>query len=68
MRRGTRSTGWGVTYWSHGLSEGEELWVADGNTIHQYDLGGRRYQADMTTELSHGKRRIVRAYASRRQS
>ncbi|HEX3206330.1 MAG TPA: beta-galactosidase, partial [Propionibacteriaceae bacterium] len=29
---------WGLTYWSHRLSDWSDLWTPDGNTLPQYDL------------------------------
>ena len=42
---------WGLTYWSHRLSDWSDLWTPDGNSLPQYDLAWRRYQADLTTEF-----------------
>ncbi|GAA1942327.1 beta-galactosidase [Microbacterium deminutum] len=42
---------WGLTYWSHRLTEWSQLWRPDGNTFPQYDLAWRRYQASLTTEF-----------------
>ena len=54
---------WGLTYWSHRLSDWSELWTPDGNTLPQYDLAWRRYQADLTTEFIAWQAGIVREYA-----
>ncbi|MCU1441275.1 MAG: beta-galactosidase [Rhodoglobus sp.] len=53
---------WGLTYWSHRISDWSELWVRDGNTLPQYDLAWRRYQADLTTEFIELQAKIVREY------
>lgn len=58
---------WGLTYWSHRLSDWSELWTPDGNTLPQYDLAWRRYQADLTTEFIAWQAGIVREYASPKQ-
>jgi beta-galactosidase len=58
---------WGLTYWSHRISDWSELWVSDGNTLPQYDLAWRRYQADLTTEFIARQADIVREYASEDQ-
>ncbi|MBT2500734.1 beta-galactosidase [Agromyces sp. ISL-38] len=54
---------WGLTYWSHRLSDWSDLWTPDGNTLPQYDLAWRRYQADLTTEFIAWQAGIVREYA-----
>jgi beta-galactosidase len=54
---------WGLTYWSHRISDWAELWVPDGNTVPQYDLAWRRYQAELTTEYIAWQAEIVREYA-----
>ena len=54
---------WGLTYWSHRLSDWADLWTPDGNTLPQYDLAWRRYQADLTTEFIAWQADIVREYA-----
>jgi beta-galactosidase len=58
---------WGLTYWSHRISEWDELWVPDGNASPQYDLAWRRYQAGLTTEFIEWQARIVREYSSDHQ-
>ncbi|TYL52942.1 beta-galactosidase [Agromyces mariniharenae] len=54
---------WGLTYWSHRLSDWSDLWTPDGNTLPQYDLAWRRYQADLTTEFIAWQASLVREYA-----
>lgn len=54
---------WGLTYWSHRLSDWSDLWTPDGNSLPQYDLAWRRYQADLTTEFIAWQAEIVREYA-----
>ena len=54
---------WGLTYWSHRLSDWSELWTPDGNTLPQYDLAWRRYQSELTTEFIAWQADIVREYA-----
>lgn len=54
---------WGLTYWSHRLSDWSDLWTPDGNTLPQYDLAWRRYQADLTTEFIAWQAGLVREYA-----
>jgi beta-galactosidase len=54
---------WGLTYWSHRLSDWSDLWTPDGNTLPQYDLAWRRYQSELTTEFIAWQAGIVREYA-----
>ena len=54
---------WGLTYWSHRIADWSELWAPDGNSLPQYDLAWRRYQADLTTEFISWQADIVREYA-----
>lgn len=54
---------WGLTYWSHRLSTWADLWTPDGNTLPQYDLAWRRFQADLTTEFIGWQADLVREYA-----
>jgi beta-galactosidase len=58
---------WGLTYWSHRITEWDELWVPDGNTLPQYDLAWRRYQASLTAEFISWQARIVREYSGAEQ-
>lgn len=59
----TLNSEWGLTYWSHRLSDWSDLWTPDGNTLPQYDLAWRRYQSDLTTEFIAWQADIVREYA-----
>ena len=54
---------WGLTYWSHRIDSFDELWVPDGNTLPQYDLAWRRFQAQLTTEFIAWQADIVREYS-----
>ncbi len=54
---------WGLTYWSHRIGDWSELWRPDGNTVPQYDLAWRRYQAALTTEFIEWQASIVRQYS-----
>lgn len=54
---------WGLTYWSHRLAHWSELWTPDGNSLPQYDLEWRRFQAIQTTEFIAWQAGIVREYA-----
>ncbi|HSZ38347.1 MAG TPA: beta-galactosidase [Trebonia sp.] len=51
---------WGLTYWSHRLSDWSQLWPPHGNTTPSYDLAWRRYQADLTTDFITWQAGIVR--------
>ena len=54
---------WGLTYWSHRISDWSELWRPDGNTFPQYDLAWRRFQARLTSEFIAWQAGIVRDYS-----
>ncbi|MGA0568037.1 beta-galactosidase [Rathayibacter sp. KR2-224] len=54
---------WGLTYWSHRIADWSELWAPDGNTLPQYDLEWRRFQAELTTEFIGWQADIVREYS-----
>ncbi|MGN6127786.1 MAG: beta-galactosidase, partial [Humibacter sp.] len=54
---------WGLTYWSHRIADWSELWVPDGNSLPQYDLEWRRYQAELTEDFIAWQADIVRGYA-----
>ena len=58
---------WGLTYWSHRIGAWSELWRPDGNTLPQYDLAWRRYQAELTTDFIGWQADIVREYAQPEQ-
>ena len=63
----TINSEWGLTYWSHRLAKFDELWTPDGNTIPQYDLAWRRYQARLTTEFIAWQADLVREYSTPEQ-
>lgn len=52
---------WGLTYWSHRLSDFAELWRPEGNTTPSYDLAWRRFQADLTHEFVAWQAELVRS-------
>lgn len=54
---------WGLTYWSHLLSDWSDLWHPDGNTTQGYALEWRRYQASLTTDFITWQADIVRSLA-----
>lgn len=51
---------WGLTYWSHRLSEWAELWRPDGNSTPSYDLAWRCFQASRTTDFIGWQADLVR--------
>jgi beta-galactosidase len=57
----TLNTRWGLTYWSHRLSEWADLWPPDGNSTPSYDLAWRRYQAELTHEFIAWQTELVRS-------
>ena len=52
---------WGLTYWSHRLSEWADLWPPDGNSTPSYDLAWRRYQAGLGHDLIRWQTELVRS-------
>ncbi|MBF4635795.1 beta-galactosidase [Agreia pratensis] len=54
---------WGLVYWSHRLSEWNDLWRPDGNAMPQYDLEWRRFQGELADELVAWQAALVREYA-----
>jgi beta-galactosidase len=54
---------WGLTYWSHRLSDWHDLWRPEGNTTPGYDLAWRTFQASLVTEFLSWQAAIVREYA-----
>lgn len=58
---------WGLTYWSHRISDWSELWRPDGNTFPQYDLAWRRYQAEVTSDFIAWQAELVREYSGDHQ-
>jgi beta-galactosidase len=54
---------WGLTYWSHRLSDWSDLWTPDSNAQPQYALAWRRFQAELTTSFIHWQADVVREYA-----
>jgi beta-galactosidase len=53
---------WGLTYWSHRLSDWADLWRPGGNAQPQYSLAWRRFQADVTTGFIGWQKSIVDEY------
>lgn len=54
---------WGLTYWSHRLSDWADLWRPGGNAQPQYSLAWRKFQASVTTGFIGWQKRIVEEYA-----
>src|SRR5699024_5192524 len=54
---------WGLTYWSHRLSDWSDLWRPDANGQPQYTLAWRKFQADITTSFISWQADVVREYA-----
>jgi beta-galactosidase len=52
---------WGLTYWSHRLSDWSELWRPDGNSTPSYDLAWRRFQASRTTDFIGWQADLIRS-------
>ncbi|WP_045746148.1 beta-galactosidase [Actinoplanes rectilineatus] len=57
---------WGLTYWSHKLSDWSDLWRPDTNSLPQYDLAWRSFQADMITDYMSWQAGIVKEYSGDR--
>jgi beta-galactosidase len=57
---------WGLTYWSHRLSQWSDLWRPEGNAQPQYDLAWRRFQAELVTEFIGWQVGLVREVAGDR--
>ncbi|HEY0188146.1 MAG TPA: beta-galactosidase [Cellulomonas sp.] len=53
---------WGLTFWSHRLSDWADLWSPDGNGQPQYDLAWRDFQATITQEHIAWQRDLVAEY------
>jgi len=51
---------WGLTYWSHLLSDWADLWRPDGNAQPQYSLAWRRFQGEITTRFISWQADLVR--------
>ncbi|MFK4834669.1 beta-galactosidase [Microbacterium sp. ZW T2_14] len=56
----TLNRAWGLTYWSHRISDWEELWAPAGNTTPAYDLAWRRFQAELTADFIGWQADLVR--------
>lgn len=55
---------WGLTFWSHRLSEWSDLWPPAGNGQPQYDLAWREFQAEITQRYISWQRELVAEYCS----
>lgn len=52
---------WGLVFWSHELSDWDDLWEPSGNNQPQYDIAWRRYQAKLTDMMLQNQRDWIRA-------
>ncbi len=55
---------WGLTYWSHALTDFDDLWLPDGNTNPSYLLAWRQHQSEITNDFLAWQRTLVRKIAS----
>jgi beta-galactosidase len=53
---------WGLVYWSHEITDWDDLWRPDGNTSNSYNLEWRRFQAIVTEQFITWQAKIVRGY------
>ncbi|NMM99141.1 beta-galactosidase [Bifidobacterium olomucense] len=52
---------WGLVFWSHELTDWDDLWEPSGNDQPQYDIAWRRYQAKLTDDMLREQRDWIRA-------
>lgn len=57
---------WGLTYWSHRLTDIEDLWAPAGNTNPGYALEWARFQAGLTVEFLAWQRDLLREHLASR--
>lgn len=57
---------WGLTYWSHRLTDIEDLWSPAGNTNPAYALEWSRFQAELTVEFLSWQRDLLRPIIAER--
>lgn len=55
---------WGLVYWSHQISDWEDIWLPQGNTDPTYDLDWRTFQSQLTTKYIGWQADIVRQIVS----
>ena len=53
---------WGLVYWSHEITDWDDLWRPDGNTSNSYNLEWRIFQAKITEDFITWQAKIVREY------
>jgi beta-galactosidase len=58
---------WGLSYWSHRLSQIADLWAPEGNTSPGYALEWERFQAGLTVEFLSWQRDLLREYIAPEQ-
>jgi beta-galactosidase len=59
----TLNEAWGLTFWSHRITDWSQLWRPDGNSNPAYALEWRRHQARLTAEFIAWQAGIVGEYA-----
>jgi beta-galactosidase len=52
---------WGLTYWSHEITEWDQIWPPEGNTTPSYELAWRRYSAQVTHDYMQWQTNLVRS-------
>ncbi len=58
---------WGLVYWSHEITDWDDLWRPDGNTSNSYNLEWRRFQAKITEDYMTWQADLVRSYIPKHQ-
>jgi beta-galactosidase len=58
---------WGLVYWSHQISDWDDLWVPDGNTDPTYNQEWRTFHAELTKNYIEWQAGIVRALVPKSQ-
>ncbi|WP_432571647.1 beta-galactosidase [Kineococcus sp. SYSU DK005] len=53
---------WGLTFWSHRLSEPQDLWAPAGNSVPGYALQWQRFQAELTVQFLTWQRDLLREH------
>jgi len=53
---------WGLVYWSHEITDWDDLWRPDGNTSNSYNVEWRRFQALITEKYITWQANLVREY------
>lgn len=58
---------WGLVYWSHEISNWDDLWKPEGNAQPQYDIEWRRYQSHLTDNLLGWQSDLIKSIAPQEQ-